>query len=255
MSKFNLSERQSQAILEMRLQRLTGLERDKIEQEYTDILETIKYLRSILENEEILLGIIKDELIEVKTRYGDERRTVIEKSLNSLEDEDLIDEEDVVITLIHTGYIKRLPADTYNAQKRGGRGIQGINAKENDFVEHVLITPTLNSILFFTNRGKSYKLKAYEIPEGSRTSKGTNIVNILPLEAGESIQAVISLRTFDKDNYLVMGTKEGVVKKTSLDKYEHIRKNGLNAINLKENDELIGVRITTGNSEIIFYTL
>ena len=254
MSKFNLSERQSQAILEMRLQRLTGLERDKIEQEYTDILETIKYLRSILENEEILLGIIKDELIEVKTRYGDERRTVIEKSLNSLEDEDLIDEEDVVITLTHTGYIKRLPADTYNAQKRGGRGIQGINAKENDFVEHVLITPTLNSILFFTNRGKSYKLKAYEIPEGSRTSKGTNIVNILPLEAGESIQAVISLRTFDKDNYLVMGTKEGVVKKTSLDKYEHIRKNGLNAINLRENDELIGVRITTGNSEIVFVT-
>lgn len=254
MSRFNLSDKQSQAILEMRLQRLTGLERDKIEQEYTDILENIKYLRSILENEEILLGIIKDELIEIKTKYGDERRTVIEKSLNSLEDEDLIDEEDVVITLTHTGYIKRLPVDTYNAQKRGGRGIQGVNAKEDDFVEHVLITPTLNSILFFTNKGKSYKLKAYEIPEGSRTSKGTNIVNILPLEAGECIQAVISLRTFDSDNYLVMGTKNGVVKKTSLDKYEHIRKNGLNAITLRENDELIGVRITTGNSEIVFVT-
>jgi len=254
MSRFGLSDKQSQAILEMRLQRLTGLERDKIEEEYKDIIETIKYLRSILENQEILLGIIKDELTEIKTKYGDERRTVIEKSLNSFEDEDLIDEEDVVITLTHTGYIKRLPVDTYNAQKRGGRGIQGVNAKEDDFVEHVLITPTLNSILFFTNRGKAYKLKAYEIPEGSRTSKGTNIVNILPLEAGEYIQAVISLRTFDKDNYLVMGTREGIIKKTSLDKYENIRKNGLNAINLRENDELIGVRITTGSSEIIFVT-
>ncbi|ARC83309.1 DNA gyrase, A subunit [Clostridium argentinense CDC 2741] len=254
MAKFGLSEKQSQAILDMRLQRLTGLEREKIEEEYNELIKTIQYLKSILENEEVLLGIIKEELIELKNKYGDERRTAIEKNPYSIDEEDLIAEEDVVITLTHAGYIKRLPIDTYNAQKRGGRGIQGVTTKEDDFVEHIFITPTHNNLIFFTNRGKAYKLKAYEIPEGSRTAKGTNLINILPLENNETIQAVISLKTFEADNYLVMGTKEGLVKKTSLDKYASIRKNGLIAINLREEDELIGATITTGDSEIIFVT-
>jgi len=252
--KFNLSEKQSQAILDLKLQRLTGLERDKIEDEYNELMKTISYLQSILNSEEILLNIIKDELVEIKTKYGDDRRSVIEKNPYSFEDEDLIDDEDIVITLTHGGYIKRLPADTYNAQKRGGRGIQGITTKEDDFVEHFLITPTLNNILFFTNKGKVYKLKAYEIPEGGRTAKGTNIINMLPLDSDENIQAVMSIRTFDSDNYLLMGTKSGMVKKTSLDKFENIRKNGLNAINLKEDDEIVGVRITKGDDEVLFVT-
>ncbi len=252
--KFNLSEKQAQAILDLKLQRLTGLERDKIEDEYNELMKTKAYLQSILNSEEILLNIIKDELIEIKTKYGDDRRTLIEKNPYSFEDEDLIDDDDIVITLTHGGYIKRLPADTYNAQKRGGRGIQGVTTKEDDFVEHILITPTLNNILFFTNKGKVYKLKGYEIPEGGRTAKGTNIVNMLPLDPDENIQAVMSIRTFDSDNYLLMGTKSGMVKKTSLDKFENIRKNGLNAINLKEDDEIVGVRITKGDDEVLFVT-
>ncbi len=254
MSKFNLTEKQAQAILDLRLQRLTGLERDKIEDEYNELMKTITYLQSILNSEEILLGIIKDELIEIKTKYGDERRTQIEKNPYSFEDEDLIDDEEIVITLTHGGYIKRLPADTYNAQRRGGRGIQGVAAKEDDFVEHILVTKTLQNIIFFSNKGKAYKLKAYEIPEAGRTAKGMNIVNLLPLEAGENIQAVMAIKTFDSDNYLMMGTKSGMVKKTSLDKFENIRKNGLNAINLKEDDEIVGVRITKGNDEVLFVT-
>lgn len=254
MSKFNLTEKQAQAILDLRLQRLTGLERDKIEDEYNELMKTIAYLQSILNSEEILLGIIKDELVEIKTKYGDERRTQIEKNPYSFEDEDLIDDEEIVITLTHGGYIKRLPADTYNAQRRGGRGIQGVSAKEDDFVEHILVTKTLQNIIFFSNKGKAYKLKAYEIPEAGRTAKGMNIVNLLPLEAGEDIQAVMAIKTFDSDNYLMMGTKSGMVKKTSLDKFENIRKNGLNAINLKEDDEIVGVRITKGNDEVLFVT-
>lgn len=254
MGKFNLTEKQAQAILDLRLQRLTGLERDKIEDEYNELMKTVAYLQSILNSEEILLGIIKDELVEVKTKYGDERRTQIEKNPYSFEDEDLIDDDEIVITLTHGGYIKRLPADTYNAQRRGGRGIQGVSAKEDDFVEHILVTKTLQNIIFFSNRGKAYKLKAYEIPEAGRTAKGMNIVNLLPLEAGENIQAVMAIKTFDSDNYLMMGTKSGMVKKTSLDKFENIRKNGLNAINLKEDDEIVGVRITKGNDEVLFVT-
>ena len=254
MNKFGLTEKQAQAILDLRLQRLTGLEREKIEDEYNELMKTIEYLQSILNSEEILLGIIKDELVEVKTKYGDERRTSIEKNPYNFEDEDLIDDEDVVITLTHGGYIKRLPSDTYNAQRRGGRGIQGVSTKEDDFVEHVIITSTLKNILFFTNKGKAYKLKAYEIPEAGRTAKGMNIVNILPLESGENIQAVMSIKTFDKDNYLVMGTKSGIIKKTSLDKYENIRKNGLNAINLRDDDEIVGVQITKGSDEMLFVT-
>ncbi|MGG7165697.1 DNA gyrase subunit A [Clostridium ihumii] len=254
MKTFGLSEKQSQAILDMKLQRLTGLEREKIEEEYNEIMETITYLRSILESEEILLNIIKDELIEIKTKYGDERKTAIEKNPDIFDEEDLIDDEDVVITLTHAGYIKRLPVDTYNAQRRGGRGIQGAITKEDDFVENILTTPILNNILFFTNRGRVYKLKAYEVPEAGRTAKGTNVVNLLPIENGETIQAIMTIKTFEEDNFLIMGTKQGIVKKTSLSQYAAIRRNGLNAINLREDDELIGVSITTGDSEMIFVT-
>lgn len=254
MNKFGLSEKQAQAILDMKLQRLTGLEREKIEEEYKELMKTIEYLKSILENEDVLLGIIKEELLEIREKYGDDRRTAIEKNPYSLDIEDLIDEEDVAITITHSGYVKRLPVDTYNAQKRGGRGIQGVTTKEDDFAEHIIITSTLNNILFFTNKGKVYKLKAYEIPEAGRTAKGTNLINLIPLENNETIQAVMSLKTFDKDNYLIMGTKEGIVKKTSLDKFSSIRKTGLNSINLRENDELVGVSITNGDSEVIFVT-
>lgn len=256
MSKFNLSERQVQAILEMRLQRLTGLERDKIEQEYNDVIKLIEELKAILADENLLLQVIKDELIEIKSKYGDERRTQID--INSIEGginiEDLIDEEDVVITLTHNGYIKRLPADTYSSQKRGGKGIQAMTTKEDDFVEHVFITSNLNNLLFFTNKGRAYALKVYEIPEAGRTAKGMNIVNILPLDPDERIQAVLPLKEFKEDQFLIMGTKNGIIKKTSLSAYSSIRKNGVIAIKLREDDELIGVRMTNGNSEILIIT-
>nr|WP_309245124.1 DNA gyrase subunit A [Clostridium estertheticum] len=254
MSSFDLSEKQATAIVEMRLGRLTGLERGKIEDEYNELMKTVNYLKGILADELVLLNIIRDELIEVRNKYGDTRRSSIEKNPYSLDEEDLIQEQDIVITLTHAGYIKRLPADTYSAQKRGGRGIQGVTTKEDDFVEHIFITTTHNNILFFTNKGKSFKLKAYEIPEGGRTAKGTNLINIIPLASDEKIQAVICLKEFAQDNYLVMGTKNGLIKKTSLDKYSAIRKNGLNAINLREDDELIGAAITNGDSEMLFVT-
>ncbi|MCB2343176.1 DNA gyrase subunit A [Clostridium estertheticum] len=254
MSSFDLSEKQATAIVEMRLGRLTGLERGKIEDEYNELMKTVNYLKGILADELVLLNIIRDELIEVRNKYGDTRRSSIEKNPYSLDEEDLIQEQDIVITLTHAGYIKRLPADTYSSQKRGGRGIQGVTTKEDDFVEHIFITTTHNNILFFTNKGKSFKLKAYEIPEGGRTAKGTNLINIIPLDSDEKIQAVICLKEFAQDNYLVMGTKNGLIKKTSLDKYSAIRKNGLNAINLREDDELIGAAITNGDSEMLFVT-
>nr|WP_309245410.1 DNA gyrase subunit A [Clostridium estertheticum] len=253
-SSFDLSEKQATAIVEMRLGRLTGLERGKIEDEYNELMKTVNYLKGILADELVLLNIIRDELIEVRNKYGDTRRSSIEKNPYSLDEEDLIQEQDIVITLTHAGYIKRLPADTYSSQKRGGRGIQGVTTKEDDFVVHIFITTTHNNILFFTNKGKSFKLKAYEIPEGGRTAKGTNLINIIPLSSDEKIQAVICLKEFAQDNYLVMGTKNGLIKKTSLDKYSAIRKNGLNAINLREDDELIGAAITNGDSEMLFVT-
>ena len=254
MNAFDLSEKQAVAIVEMRLGRLTGLERGKIEDEYNELIKLVNYLKGILADETVLLTIIKEELIEIRNKYGDTRRSAIEKNPYSIDEEDLIQEQDIVITLTHAGYIKRLPADTYSAQRRGGRGIQGVTTKEDDFVEHIFITTTHNNILFFTNKGKSFKLKAYEIPEGGRTAKGTNLVNIIPLANDDKIQAVISLRDFTEDYYLIMGTKHGLIKKTSLDKYSSIRKNGLNAINLREDDELIGAAITTGDSEMLFAT-
>lgn len=252
--KFNLSQKQAEAIVEMKLRRLTGLEREKIEEELAQLMKDIEYYKSVLADEQMVLNIIKDELSEIKAKYGDERRTVIENVENEIEIEDLIEDEDVVITLTHAGYIKRIPEDTYSAQKRGGRGIQAMSTKEDDFVEHIFITSTHKYILFFSNKGRVYTLKGYQVPEAGRTAKGINLINLLQLDQGEKIQAVITLREFDPNNYLIMGTKNGLVKKTSLDQYSSIRKNGLNAINLRDGDELISVRFTTGDSEVVMLT-
>ncbi|GIW48538.1 MAG: DNA gyrase subunit A [Caloramator sp.] len=254
MSRFGLSEKQAQAILDMRLQRLTGLERDKIEQEYEELIKTINRLKEILANERLVLNIIKDELIEIKQKYADERRTKIINSTEEINIEDLIQEEEVVITITHAGYVKRIPIDTYKSQKRGGKGIQGITTREDDFVENIFITSTHNNILFFTNLGRAYKLKAYEIPEAGRTARGTNIVNILPFSPRERIQAVIAIKEFDEDKFIFFATKNGIVKKTALSEFSSIRRSGLNAINLKVDDELIGVKLTDGDSKITIVT-
>ncbi|MBZ4662509.1 MAG: gyrA [Caloramator sp.] len=254
MSRFGLSEKQAQAILDMRLQRLTGLERDKIEQEYEELIKTINRLKEILANERLVLNIIKDELIEIKQKYADERRTKIINSTEEINIEDLIQEEEVVITITHAGYVKRIPIDTYKSQKRGGKGIQGITTREDDFVENIFITSTHNNILFFTNLGRAYKLKAYEIPEAGRTARGTNIVNILPFSPRERIQAVIAIKEFNEDKFIFFATKNGIVKKTALSEFSSIRRSGLNAINLKVDDELIGVKLTDGDSKITIVT-
>ncbi len=254
MERFSLSEKQSQAILEMRLRRLTGLERDKIEEEYAEIMKQIEYLKSILESEEKLLSVIKEELIEIKRRYGDDRKTSIEKVVNEIDIEDLIQEEDVVVTLTHSGYIKRISADTYSAQKRGGRGIQAMSTKEDDFVEHVSITSTHSDVLFFTNRGRVYKLRAYEIPDAGRTAKGTNIINLIAIEQDERIETVLTIADDVTEGFLFMGTKQGLVKKTHLSEFKNLRKNGLIAINLREGDELLKVKVTRGDADIIIVT-
>ena len=254
MEKFGLSEKQAQAILDMRLRRLTGLEREKIEEEYAELIKTINYLREVLENDRLVFQIIKNELTEIKEKYSDTRRTKITSRSDEIDIEDLIQEEEVAVTITHAGYIKRLPIDTYRSQKRGGKGIQGLSTREDDFVEHLFITSTHNNILFFTNMGRAYKLKAYEIPEGGRTAKGTNIVNILPLNQRERIQAVIAIKEFVADQYLVFATKNGIIKKTQLDEFDSIRKNGLNAINLRTSDELIGVKLTDGKQKITIVT-
>ena len=252
--RFNLSEKQAQAILEMRLRRLTGLERDKIEEEFNEIMKLVEYLNSILNNEEVLLSVIKDELIEVRNKYSDERRTTIEKVMNEIDIEDLIQEEDVVVTLTNSGYIKRIPADTYSAQKRGGRGIQAMTTKEDDFVDHVSITSTHSDVLFFTNKGRVYKLRAYEIPDAGRTAKGTNIINLISIDQDERIETVLTVNDKIVDGYLFMATKHGIVKKTKLSEFKNLRKNGLIAINLREGDELLKVKITRGDANIILVT-
>ena len=251
---FSLSEKQATAILEMRLRRLTGLEREKIEEEYAEIMKQIEYLNSILASEEMLLGVIKEELIEIKNKYGDERRTSIEKVVNEIDIEDLIQEEDVVITVTHSGYIKRISADTYSAQRRGGKGIQAMSTKEDDFVEHVMITSTHSDVLFFTNRGRVYKLRAYEIHEAGRTAKGTNLINLIAIEPDERIETVLVVRDKDNSEYLFMGTKKGIVKKTPIEDFKNLRKNGLIAINLRDGDELLKVKVTRGDANIMMVT-
>ena len=251
---FSLSEKQSAAILEMKFRRLTGLERDKIEEELSEIMKQIEYLNSILGSEEKLFEVIKDELTLIKEKYGDERKTSIEKVLNEIDIEDLIQEEEVVITLTHSGYIKRILADTYSSQRRGGRGIQAMSTKEDDFVEHVMITSTHSDVLFFTNRGRVYKLRAYEIPEAGRTAKGTNLVNLIAIEPDERIETVLTVRDDNESLYLFMGTKKGIVKKTPIENFKNLRKNGLIAINLREGDELLKVKETRGDANIIMVT-
>ncbi|REK53525.1 MAG: DNA gyrase subunit A [Thermobacillus sp.] len=253
-ARFSLSHDQAQAILDMRLQRLTGLEREKIEEEYAELLKQITEFKAILADEGRVLRIISDELEEIKQKYGDERRTEITSSENEILDEDLIPREDVIISITHSGYIKRLPVSTYRSQKRGGKGVIGMETKEDDFVEHLYVSNTHHYLLFFTDKGKVFRLKAYEIPELGRTARGTPIINLIQIEPGETINAVIPIESFDPDLYLFFATKQGIVKKTPLDDYSNIRKVGLIAINLREDDELISVKLTDGSREIIMGT-
>lgn len=254
MSKFGLSELQADAIAEMRLRSLTGLERGKIEEEYLGLIKNIEYFRSLLNNELKLLMVIKEELLDIRKRYTDKRRTQITAALEEFDAEDFIDEEEVAVTMTHFGYIKRLPADTYKSQRRGGKGITGLQTREEDFVEHLFITSTHNYILFFTNKGKMYKLKTYEIPEAGRQAKGTALVNLLQLDADEKVNAVIHIKDFDDGKYLIFMTRNGTTKKTELKEYETSRNTGITAISLVENDELIGVKLTRGTTEIIAAT-
>ena len=256
MSKFNLSERQSQAILDMRLRRLTGLERDKIQSEYDDLLALIADLADILAKPERVSQIIKDELDEVKRKFGDQRRTeLMVGEVLSLEDEDLIEESDVLITLSNKGYIKRLDQAEFTAQKRGGRGVQGTGVKDDDFVRELVSTSTHDHLLFFTNKGRVYRLKGYEIPEYGRTAKGLPIVNLLKLDEGESIQTIINVESERSDDaYLFFTTRHGIVKRTSVKEFANIRQNGLKALNLKDEDELINVLLTEEDTDIIIGT-
>ncbi|WP_054957786.1 DNA gyrase subunit A [Paenibacillus dakarensis] len=252
--RFGLTYEQAQAILDMRLQRLTGLEREKIENEYQELMKRIAELREILADEQLILQIISDELQEIKERFSDERRTEITVGEDSILDEDLIPREEVIITITHTGYIKRLPANTYRSQKRGGRGVVGMDTKSEDFVEHLFVTNSHHYLMFFTDKGKAYRLKAYEIPELSRTARGTPIINLIQIEQGETVNAVIPVESFDSEQYLFFATGQGVVKKTPLEDYVNIRKGGLIAINLREDDSLIDVKLTDGQREIIMGT-
>ncbi|HHW54989.1 MAG: DNA gyrase subunit A [bacterium] len=254
MEQFGLTREQAQAILDMRLQKLTGLEREKIEEEYRELIARIEYLRSILASEALVYQIVRKELLEIKEKYADPRRTKITSAQGEMEIEDLIPQEDVVITITHAGYIKRMPVSSYRSQNRGGRGIVGLNPREEDFVEHLFITTTHHHILFFTNRGRVYRLRVYEVPEGSRQARGLAVVNLIDLTPGEKITAVIPVQDFDKDGYLIMATQQGIVKKTDLSEFENIRRNGLIAITLNEGDDLIDVRFTRGGQEVILGT-
>ncbi|MEH7378607.1 DNA gyrase subunit A [Neobacillus drentensis] len=255
MTTFNLSEKQAQAILDMRLQRLTGLEREKIEEEYQNLVKLIAELKAILADEEKVFEIIREEMNEIKERFNDKRRTeIVTGGIENIEDEDLIPRENIVISLTHNGYVKRLPVSTYRAQRRGGRGIQGMGTNEDDFVEHLITTSTHDTILFFTNKGKVYRSKGYEIPEYSRTAKGIPIINLLGVEKGEWVNAIIPVAEFVDDWFLFFTTKEGISKRSPLTSFAHIRNNGLIALSLREGDELISVRLTDGTKHMIIGT-
>ena len=254
MERFGLSDIQAQSILDMRLKTLSGLQREKIDEEYKQLMELIEYLRSVLNSEKLVFDIIKEELIEIRDKFGDERKTKIAAAEGEFEIEDLIKEEQCAITLTHFGYIKRIPIDTYKSQKRGGKGITGMTTKEDDFVKQIFTASTHDTILFFSNKGKLYRLKGYEIPEAGRTAKGTAIVNLLQLDNGEKISAVIPIQNFAEGKYLLMGTKDGLIKKTKLTEYDSSRKTGLLAITLKDEDELIDVRLTDGEDNVVLVT-
>lgn len=254
MKRFNLTEIQANAILEMKLRTLSGLQREKIDEEYEQLMKQIERFKAILSSEKLVCDIIRDELLEIKAKYGDERRTQIVAAEGDFETEDLIKEETTVVALTHFGYIKRVPIDTYKTQRRGGRGITGIQTREEDFVEQLFITSTHDMIMFFTNKGKVYRLKGYEVPEAGRTAKGTAIVNLLQLDGDEKITAVIPIHAFAEGQYLLMATRNGIIKKTNLMEYNSSRKVGLQAISLKDDDELIDVRLTDGERNIVMVT-
>ena len=254
MERFGLTDIQAQAILDMRLKTLSGLQREKIEEEYNELMKLIAHLRDILNSEKLVFDIIKEELLEIKQKYGDERKTKIVAAEGEFNVEDLIKDEQTVVALTHFGYIKRMPIDTYKSQRRGGKGITGISTREEDFVKQIFTASTHDTILFFSNKGKLYKLRGYEIPEAGRTAKGTAIVNLLRLDNGEKISAVIPLSNFAEGKYLLMATKNGLIKKTSLNEYDSNKKTGLLAITLKEDDELIEVRLTDGEDNVVLVT-
>lgn len=254
MENFGLSDIQAQAILDMRLARLQGLEREKIENEYNELMKRIAYYKSLLADEVLLMGVIKDELIEIRDKFGDERRTKIIRDEGEFDEEDLVEEENVTITFTHLGYIKRVPADTYKAQKRGGKGITGVTTRDNDFVKDLVMTSTHDNLMFFTNTGKAHKIKAYEIPEATRTARGTPAINFLNLLQRERITAVIPVKEFSDDKYLIAITKNGLIKKTALNEFDTKRTTGLIAINLKDEDELIAIKQSTGSNNIIIVT-
>ena len=254
MERFKLSEIQAQSILDMRLRTLQGLQREKIEEEYEELMKLIEHLRDILNSETLVFQVIKEELLKIKDKYGDERKTQIKAAEGEIEVEDLIKEEQTVVTLTHFGYIKRMPIDTYKSQRRGGKGITGLSTREEDFVKQIFTASTHDTILFFSNKGKLYRLKGYEIPEAGRTAKGTAIVNLLSLDAGEKISAVIPIQNFAEGKYLLMGTKNGLIKKTALKEYDSSRKTGLQGITLKEDDELISVKLTDGEDNVVLVT-
>ena len=254
MKRFGLSEIQAQAILDMRLKTLSGLQREKIEEEYNELMKLIAHLKEILASETLVYGIIKDEMIEVKEKFGDERKTKIIAAEGDIDVEDLIKEEQSVIALTHFGYIKRMPIDTDKSQKRGGKGITGITTKEDDFVKQIFTASTHDTILFFSNKGKLYRLRGYEVPESGRTAKGTAIVNLLSLDAGEKISTIIPIQNFAEGKYLLFATRNGLIKKTALTEYNSARKTGLLAITLKDDDEVIDVRLTDGEDNVVLVT-
>jgi DNA gyrase subunit A len=255
-ASFGLSELQSRAILDMRLQKLTGLERDKVREEHADLMKLIDYLKSILDNEELRMQIIKDELIEIRDKYGDERRSVIEYSANEMSIEDLIADEEVVITVSHLGYIKRTQLTEYKTQSRGGVGSKGSTTRDEDFLEHLFVATNHNYLLIFTEKGKCFWMRVFEVPEGSKASKGRAIQNLINIEPDDKIMAYINVndlknKEYINGHYVIMATKNGVVKKTSLESYSRPRTNGINAITIKDGDQLLEAKLTTGNSEII----
>jgi DNA gyrase subunit A len=254
MEIFGLSEIQAVAILEMKLRTLQGLQREKIEEEYKNLVELIAHLRDILSNMHLVMDIIKAELIDIKNTYGDDRKTDIILGEGDINIESLIKEEENVVTMTHLGYIKRISVDSYKSQKRGGKGLTAMNTRDEDFVEHLFVTSTHNFIMFFTNTGRAFRLKCYELPESSRVAKGTAIVNLLQLAQGEKIAAVIPVGSYENEQYVLMATKNGLVKKTALDEYSNIRKSGIQGITLKEDDELIDVRLTDGKNDIVMVT-
>ncbi|MEL7568634.1 MAG: DNA gyrase subunit A, partial [Dehalobacterium sp.] len=254
MERFGLSEKQAQAILEMRFRALTGLERQKLDEEYKELIKLIAYLTDVLKNEKLVLHIIREEILAIKEKYHDPRRTQIVRDDSDFNEEDLIAEEDMVITITNNGYIKRLNTNTYRSQKRGGRGISAMATKEEDFVEHLFITTTHHYLMVFTNKGKVYRLKVHEIPEASRTAKGTALVNLLYLSGEETVKTVIPVKEYSDELFLFMATRKGIVKKSVLSEYDSARKDGLIAIHLDDNDELISVKLTDGTQEIIIGT-